>query len=421
MFVGDVDEETRAGLVDVVGPDIAIPDVAVKEPVSGIAVEAGLGGASIGVTLNGLVNPVAAGPAACVFEYGLSRAYGQQAACKSTVGEGDTPVAVESQRVTGLLPDTIYDYRLDATNVADGHTNTGEGPEDEGAFTTPGPGLDGESAADVAASSATLDASINPHNTSATYYFEYGPSSGYGSQSPAAPGAGAGSGEGIVQVSRHLQGLAANTVYHYRLVVLSEGVTFDGPDQTFTTQPAGAEFVLPDERAWEQVSPVDKHGAVLSQISEAGVVQAAASGGAVTYLATNPTEKEVKGYSEVVQVISTRTSDGWVSGDISLPHTYATGPPAAEGPEYRFFSSDLSEALVEPIGEFVSLAPEETPTALERTPYVRHGTNCTATPASGCFEPLVFPGDVPAGTKVNGTQDVHGDVNFVGASPDLGV
>ncbi len=410
VYVGDYDDETRAGAVDVFGKNITIPDVTVVEPPLSLK--------PTSVTLRGTVNADGAGVASCEFEYGTSTAYGQRVACTKTV-EGNSPVPVESKGMSGLAPDTQYFYRLDATNVADGFTNTGQGPEDEGQFTTPGPGLHGESVSDVSSTAATLDAAIDPDGVATSYYFEYGKSSEYEAAIPLTP---APLGEGLVDVAvaRHVQGLSPGTVYHYRVVVASKGEVFPEPDQTFTTQPATTGPVLPDGRAWELVSPPDKHGALLSPIAETGIVQSSASGGAVTYVATAPTENGVKGFFESVQIISTRNpASGWSSQDISLPHPTATGASAAEGQEYRFFSNDLSNALVEPQGQWVSLAPEESPATDERTTYIRHDATC-ATQPEGCYEPLLTPKDVSEGTKFGGEEVATvGAANFVGASADL--
>ena len=75
------------------------------------------------------------------------------------------------------------------------------------------------------------------------------------------PPLGAGTSE--LPVSEHAQGLSSNTPYHYRLVAVSElapGVfeEFDGADHAFTTQ-TWRERSLLDGRAWELVSPADKH------------------------------------------------------------------------------------------------------------------------------------------------------------------
>ena len=83
-----------------------------------------------------------------------------------------------------------------------------------------------------------------------------------------------------------------------------------GEEQTFTTQPAGV-FELPDGRGWEMVSPPDKHGALLEPIRETGVVQAAAAGDALTYLADAPSEAEPPGNGNESQV-ALHARCGWL-------------------------------------------------------------------------------------------------------------
>jgi len=281
-----------------------------------------------------------------------------------------------------------------------------------------------------------VGATIDPHGTPTSYYFQYATSSTTGctpascTTTPAAPGTPLGSGVGDVQVApRHVQGLTPGGVYHYRVVAVSQlevnstptAVSFAGPDHTFTTQAAGGALTLPDARQWELVSPPDKHGALLLPIGEVGVTQASAAGGGVTYLANLPTEERVKGYLFLgVQVLSTRGLGGWSSQDVSLPHaTAASFSPGIR--EYNFFSPDLSAGLVVPWGEFSSLAPEAFPPDTERTQYVRHDSTCAATPAT-CFQPLLTsaPGyaDVPEGTKFGGSEFTSA-ASFVGATPDL--
>jgi hypothetical protein len=142
----------------------------------------------------------------------------------------------------------------------------------------------------------------------------------------------------------------------------TEAHQFDGPDRTFTTQGAG-EFGLPDGRSWELVSPPNKYGALLSSIDQTGgnggtLIQAAADGDAITYIATASTEPEPAGYSGETQVFSTRGPDGWSSHDLTIPHAGATDASVSSGGEYRFFSEDLSSAVVQPFGSFVPLSPE---------------------------------------------------------------
>ena len=120
---------------------------------------------------------------------------------------------------------------------------------------------------------------------------------GYGEEAPLLTasephGAVVGSEFGDVQVSQHVQvGLSAGIPYHYRVVAVSEievapensrPRNSTGPTRPSRPRPAGA-FALPDGRAWEMVSPPDKHGALIAPISQAAVIQASADGSAMTY------------------------------------------------------------------------------------------------------------------------------------------
>jgi hypothetical protein len=282
----------------------------------------------------------------------------------------------------------------------------------------------------VRSTSATLDAQLDPHGAATSYYFQYGTTSAYGSDAPllsasSPAGQAIGSGEGYGEVVQHVQGLQPGVVYHFRAVAVSEvsgePETVYGADQTFVTQAAGGAFALLDGRQWELVSPPDKHGALILPINEHGVIQAAADGGAFTYVANAPTETEPAGSSDSsVQVFSMLRSGGWSSKDIATPHNEATGVGLGTGPEYRFFSPDLSLGFVEPMGPFTPLSGEEvSPEATERTEYVRKDMTCQATPAT-CYRPLLTAANVPPGTKFGGNNGkIRSEVQFLSATPDL--
>jgi hypothetical protein len=339
MLVGvydSVEGEHRA-VVDVFSPDVVIPDVETEEPVNlELRTDGGTGANSWSVLPTGTVDPDEAGEASCWFVWGTSRESLERVApCERTVANGNSPVRVDAT-LSGLEPDTTYYYRLEAKNVIG--TNPGEGSQDY-EFTTPGPGLRGESVSDVSSSSATLNATIAPHdapiykpgerkqdfqaktNSPTTYYFQYSTQDTDGCvadpsvcTSMPLSAADVGSGVAGVEVEQHVQGLTSGTTYHYRVVAANEAlpesqagvlVPFYGPDQTFTTQSPGGPLVLPDGRTWELVSPANKHGATIQPVAE-GLVQAAVGGGAFTYLTASPTESEPQGYGGLVQVLSSR-------------------------------------------------------------------------------------------------------------------
>jgi hypothetical protein len=350
-------------------------------------------------TLAGIVNPVGLPVSGCAFEYGTSTSYGQSAPCSSLPGSGEAPVSVGAS-LTGLSPLTVYHYRLVASNA------NGENRGGDKTFTTPVLPTVQESVANVTSSSATLNTRVNPGGADTRYRFEYGPSTAYGTSVPV-PDGDVGSGTVDVAQSALIEGLSPGTTYHYHVVASNVVGTFEGRDRVFVTQ-AGEASGLLDGRAWEMVSPPDKHGAPLEAINslEGGAIQAAGAGGAITYLAGGPVDGNPAGNRNIAftQVLSTRGSGGWVSRGIATPNE----PPVVgvrhfESSEYRLFSGDLSVGLVEPMGE-----TPLSPAASERTIYRRE--------PSGEYTPLVTAANVPSGTKFG--EEGH-EVTVAGATPDL--
>jgi hypothetical protein len=88
------------------------------------------------------------------------------------------------------------------------------------------------SPSDVGLSRATLTGTVDPNGEATTYYFEYGTTSTYGTQTSPA---NVGSGTTAVGVHQAIFGLSPNTTYHYRLVTKNSAGTTNGSDQTLTT------------------------------------------------------------------------------------------------------------------------------------------------------------------------------------------
>lgn len=87
-----------------------------------------------------------------------------------------------------------------------------------------------EAATEVSETEATLNGSVGPSGQSTKYYFEYGPTTSYGSKTSEVS---AGSGTGSVKVSHTLTGLTPGT-YHFRVVATSVAGPSYGTDGTFT-------------------------------------------------------------------------------------------------------------------------------------------------------------------------------------------
>lgn len=329
-----------------------------------------------------------------------------------------TPVSIgsgiEDQTVSAhpaLTPGTVYHFRVVATSSQG--TTTGA---DQVFQEIPPAQITGPWASDVAGTSVTLNAEVDPLGASTAYRIEYGTSVSYGQTVSGSVGEGMSD----VPISHHFQGLEPVTEYHYRVVTSSEVGTWQSPDRTFTTQGAAGELTLPDGRVWELVSPANKHGALIEteSVSEV-IVQAAADGSGIAYPVTAPVSEAPMGnHLDGDQALATRGPDGWRTQEVEAAQRLSgkegeEHEPFAFGTHVRLFSSDLSSVLIEPDREDVE--PLAT-NATERTLYVRDDV-------SGAYLPLVTPANVPTGTKFGGEaggyKGSEGEMKFLYATPDL--
>jgi NHL repeat len=270
------------------------------------------------------------------------------------------------------------------------------------------PKVEGEAFSQVSSNSASLAARINPRSEpseqATSYRFQYGrcssatscQESGYEASAPIPDGQISPDFE-VHSVSVEITGLQSNTTYHFKVTAENSNGKGEGEEVTFTTQGVGGEVVLPDNRGWELVSPPDKQGALIEPIAETGVVQAAATGDGVTYLANAPTEAQPQGYSNQVQVLSRRGPAAWSSRDIAISHPGAAGLTVGPGQEYKFFDPHLGLGAVQPFGEFNPALSEE---ASESTAYLHDLSDACG---AHCFRPLVTGkagfANVPEGTQ----------------------
>jgi hypothetical protein len=89
-----------------------------------------------------------------------------------------------------------------------------------------------DAASAVTYSTATLNGTVNPHGEATEYFFQYGTTSKFGSDTPPQP---AGSGKATVNVNEAISGLAAFTTYHFRLVAISPAGASTGAEAIFKT------------------------------------------------------------------------------------------------------------------------------------------------------------------------------------------
>jgi hypothetical protein len=226
----------------------------------------------------------------------------------------------------------------------------------------------------VTSTSAALHATVNPNGEATTYRFEYLTETRYLANGETFAGAGRapafgeeelGAAETPQPALERISGLAPGTAYRYRIVATN--TTSSELAHTFTTQPAGSgateecpnaqlrfednSFSLPDCRAYELVSPVDKNGGQVQGFganSGGGVLQAAADGDSFTYSSASSFGEGALGAPTASQYIARRGAGtaGWASQNITAPAVSGSYGNADEGVPYQLFSPDLATGLL---------------------------------------------------------------------------
>lgn len=256
----------------------------------------------------------------------------------------------------------------------------------------------------VAATAVDLHAVVDPGGLATYAKIEYISAAAYqanlgavpprdgfvGATSTPAAGLALGAGTTGVAFSRHVGFLTPSTAYRYRVSATSSTAIF-GPVQSFTTSENAPVFSLPDGRAWEMVSPVEKNGGEIQRRGEifgGGVFQAAAEGGAVSF-SSRTSFGDAQAASIASQYIARRGADGWVTQNVTTPALAGAFGDSPDGVPYQLFSGDLSRGLI--------LAPQR----------------CGAAPC-----PRGYDLRGADGALVGSVEEP--DLRFAGASADLG-
>jgi hypothetical protein len=182
--------------------------------------------ASFSATLNALLNPHGL-TTSFHFQYGTTPSYGLTTAPQNRAGNTFQAVGTN---VTSLTANTLYHFRVVASNAAG--TTMGSDRTFTTLTATGPPVVTTNGATNVAASSATLNGSLDPHGLTTTVSFQYGTTTSYGSATPMQSQTG----NTYRNIAANISGLIPHTTYHFRMVATNSGGTRLGSDRTFITQ-----------------------------------------------------------------------------------------------------------------------------------------------------------------------------------------
>jgi hypothetical protein len=265
-----------------------------------------------------------------------------------------------------LIPETTYHFRALAIN-ADSSPAERIGPE--AVFET-GPSFELIDlwASEVTTDAATIQARVNPLGVSTTGRFEYLTQADYVAQDESFEGPATeiaaevdfGASEEPEARAAELDSLQPGTAYRYRIVVESglfgKVEELQGAFRTFALPGeiapcandafrSGSAARLPDCRAYEMVSPIDKEGGDAYPLGP-GLHQSAATvpaeGRGLTYSA-NRAFGDPDSSPILSQYLASRHPEqGWSSEAISPPREGPAFDILATGKQYKAFTEDLS-------------------------------------------------------------------------------
>jgi hypothetical protein len=187
-------------------------------------------GSAFGITGNtasvyGSVDPNGA-PTTLSFQYGTTTSYGSTVSIAGQSGDGVRSIQAA---LPNLQPGTTYHYRVVGTNS--GGTVSGA----DRTVTTTVPAVPAAVvtgfAFGITGTTASVYGSVDPNGSPNTVSFQYGTTTGYGSNLPIAGQ----SGDGVRSVQATLPNLLPGTTYHYRVVAAGSAGIAVGADRVLTT------------------------------------------------------------------------------------------------------------------------------------------------------------------------------------------
>jgi hypothetical protein len=271
-------------------------------------------------TFTGTVDPQGGNVSGCKFQYSTDPSFSgattvNENGCDSLAIGGGAQAVGES--VTGLLPNTHYYVRLQASRPFVPNSTVTSFTKSFDTDSVP-PVLTDPGATEVSDTSARLVVTIDPRNSATGYVFEYGTTPALGSST--AP-LNIGGGTTPITVSQVVSGLAKDTDYWFRAVATNAFGSTASTQATFHTR--AAPLPLPEDRAYEQVTPPDKNAGDASPVAFQALAHSAAlapGGDAAAFCTTSLFGEPANQLSKVCSpYVTRRTADGWRTLN-PLPH-----------------------------------------------------------------------------------------------------
>jgi hypothetical protein len=287
-----------------------------------------------GATFEGHVKTDAI-PASYRFEYSPDGSTWTKVPAIDVALPGDSADHAVSATVSGLSAKTSYQVKLVATKSFAGGTASAETSFETASSA---PVITATSHSKETDTSVVLEGSVNPSNEATKYRFEYVTQEHFeeegflGAESAPAPAGSLPAGSGTEAVEATVEGLQPLTAYRYRLTAGNATGTASGAVGRFATFPAvqqfdacgndefrgGASAVLPDCRAYEQVTPVDKNGGSVQAVTYRHV--AAPDGSAISFESAAGIPGG-EGSQAFPTYVAKRSGSGWSTQGLLPPAT----------------------------------------------------------------------------------------------------
>ncbi len=199
------------------------------------------------------------------FEYGTTQSLGQTTPSQTLTGNFTQNV---SAYLSGLAQNTTYYFRVVAQNsqgISQGQIIS---------FVTSGGGggygvpiVATQSAANIYQNAATLQGFVNPNNSVATTWFEYGQSQSLGQSTQ---NQSLGAGNASVNTSAYITGIYQNTTYYYRAAAQNSYGSSYGNILTFTTGSGGGTGGLIPSATTNEAANISANSATLQGFVASG-------------------------------------------------------------------------------------------------------------------------------------------------------